>query len=402
MALQCAKGGVTTHSVSGTVITGSTPIYDSSGAYYSGTSKHSFDGPVKYVTVLTGDVWYTISGNSVTFKYTSSTSGAKAKYTASVDVGYPATKIEDVASTSGVNIDYIKAASTNQYVWTRPTAFDIKADWDYFRSWSLTRTASSLSVDSTAGTVKSNSSLTTSGTNKYTITKSEGLRYGDNLKFSYELKPGAKMSMTTEVTIGRDCLELSSCGGSQETLPTYYAELNSQWNFGSPGKDTLKNSTTCDQYFLVVKKPDVKWFKEDLAVDVSAYVTGCESYYINDQLIGWSSVKTNTSAGVKVGDGDCAGTTLSGSYAKIGTIKKNEDQLVVQLLVTGSGDKRCPKYTRLRLKFTIQSSCANKHKYKTSEGQLYVYGGTATSGSSSGGGGYVGSGGGGYGGWMPS
>jgi hypothetical protein len=346
-------------------------------------------------------VWYSISGNSVTFRYTSALSGAKAKYTASVDVGYPVTKIEDVASTSGVNIDYIKAASTNQYVWTRPTAFDIKADWDYFRSWSLNRTTSSLSVDSTAGTVKSNSSLATSGTNKYTIAKSEGLRYGDNLKFTYELKPGAKMSMTTDVTIGRDCLALSSCGGSQETLPTFTASLMNQWSFKSPGKDTLKSSTTSDQFYITVTKPDIKWWKEDLAVDVAIYVADCEHYYINDQLIGWSSVKTDTSGSIKVGSGPAAGTTLSTSFTHIGTIYKNSTELTVQLLSTGDGDKRCPKYANIRVRCTIQDSCKNNHKYKTSEGKLYVYGGSPTTGSA-GGGGYTGSGAGGYGGWMPS
>ena len=398
MAIKCAPSTTTKVTTTDIVKTGTTGLNNGSGITYTGSKAITYANEVKYVTITSGDVYYTISGSKVTYRASSSLSGKSFPFTAEVTLGDPTVYPDDLKTSTGANIDYVKINSTGKYIWTRPTAFDLQADWDYFRSWALERTSSSLSVDSTAGVVLNSASNTLTGTTTHTIPKSSGLRYGDALKFSYTLKPGAEMNMTTTKTIAADALSLKSCGGSQMTFVSPVAALTSQWNFTNPGKDTAKDSNTAEEFTLTVTKPDIKYFKEDLDLKVEIYKADAEVYGMNKGLfgIGWGSVQTDTDGYIAIqGKGE-----LSTAYQEIGTIKAGENS-GSWIICCGGYDKSWPKYVKLRIRVSIPTSQASKHKFKTSEGTLYCYGGSPTTGSA-GGGGYVGSGGGGYGGWLPS
>ena len=206
MAIKCKTGNSVTTSVSGNIITGGTPVYDTSGAYYSGTATHTFAENVTNVTMTTGagTVYYRISGKTVTFSYSSSLSGARSPYAATVTYGTADVTVKDVTTTSGVAVDYINTTTdTTKYMWTRPVNFQLQLPWDYIASWSLSRagwgTAStnSMCVDSTAGVIKTTDSSYT-GTNTYTLNyDTYGIRYGDYLTLTLTPKVCATLSQTT-------------------------------------------------------------------------------------------------------------------------------------------------------------------------------------------------------------
>lgn len=206
MAIKCQSGTVTTTTVSGNILTGSTPVYDTSGTYYSGTATHTFSENVTEVTMTTGagSVYYRINGKTVTFSYSSSLSGARQPYAASVTYGVAPVTVKNVTSTSGKAIDYINTnKDATKYMWTRPVDFQLQLPWDYIESWTLSRAGwgtaatNSMCVDSTAGVIKSTDSSYT-GTNTYTLSyDTYGIRYGDYLTLTLTPKVCATLSQTT-------------------------------------------------------------------------------------------------------------------------------------------------------------------------------------------------------------
>ena len=185
MSIKCTTGETFSETVTSIIKTGNSAQYDSSGTYYYGSETKTFSGTVRFVEIISGNVYYSINGSSVTFSYSSSLSGATQNYKATVLYGAALTTVKDISNT---NVDYINTSTdATKYVWTRPVDFQLQLPWDYIASWSLSRagwgtgSTNSMCVDSFAGVLKSTDSSYT-GTNTYTLPyDSYGIRYGDYL-----------------------------------------------------------------------------------------------------------------------------------------------------------------------------------------------------------------------------
>lgn len=393
MAIKCKQGTNTTETVSGIILTGTTPQINDSATYYYGTTTHTFANEVKYVNLdsNTTGVWFTISGSSVIFKYSASTSGARATYTATVVHGLPDVTVTDIKATSGKAINYVNVSSDpSKYIWTRPTTFYMELDWDYFKSWSLKRVDGSKSVDSVVGTIKSNSSLSTSGTTRYTLPTSDGIRYGDKLNFTYTLKPGATMSLGSSgsyaVTVDPTFGITNHTGGSSGEFPDPIVTFIegpcpfTKWVGTRDAMDYCKNRRSegkdCATFTIKVEKPSsLSGVPVDVYMEEGFFE---ECYYTKNKLShGWeTSISTKTYCSIQVN-----GKTLSSSLIYIGSIAANTSSATYTAkMISDESDVTLtwPKYASVLVQ--INSTNNSAHKYTTNSSQAAESEGTHTTG----------------------
>lgn len=377
MAIKYKQGTNTVETVTGTIITGSTQYVNDSATYYSGEITHNFSNEVKYVTLEAGTadgIWFTISGSSVVFKYSASTAGAKGKYVATVTYGPPDIVITDVKASSGATINYVNLASDpTKYIWTRPTSFGLQLPWGYLKSWSLTREAGSKSVDSTTGTIKSNSSLATSGTTKYTLATSDGIRYGDKLKFTYTAKPGASVGYTSGTTVTVDpTFEIVNTTASKTAFPDPTVAVSDDLGWVEGDWNSIKNKSNTECFTVAVTNnspvPCSVW-----AQDKSVGYAECY-YRQNLNLVTY----TDTSCRIATTDGTTISMTADTYIGEIGasTTKTFTLKIVPSVSVT----KAWPKHAWVSVKLVAKGD----HMYSPDNAIDSDYGGQWTTGGSGG------------------
>lgn len=400
MAIKCVSGAVTTETVSGNIITGGSPLYDSSGNYYSGSETKTFSDTVQYVEIVSGSVYYSINGKSVTFSYSSSLSGARQAYSAKVTYGAATTTVTDVKATSGSTIDYVNTTQdTTKYMWTRPTTFDLQMPWNYIASWTLSRAAwgtastNSMCVDSTAGTIKSSSSLATSGTTVYTLPISDGIRYGDYLTLTVTPKPCANLSKTTfncKVARGNTSIkDTSFASGKSFSEEVDNGLITISWEGGtwattdSEADSQRKNGlpSGCENFNVRITKSS-SIASLPVTVEAYAYSSFCECWYTKDLE---AVTFKDTSAQVWYG-GSQLGTSAS-NYRTLGTLAAGTTSGAYTFAVKADAHsnvkKSWPKCVWLCFRYTIGGS----HCYSDSVATDSDYKGQWTMGGDGGSGG---------------
>lgn len=379
------------------ITTSSIPSNTTGITSYVGSIEKIYDEEIESVTTSKSNVTAKLlSSKRVKYLATSGSAGMSVTFTATIK--YKGTTINEVITNSGVSINYIKTKSNNKYIWTKPTEITLRLPWTFFRTWELYRTAS-INPEAENRILASNSTMSPSNTDTISI---PGAYYGDTLELGYTLKPGGTVSVEngTEITVDPS-FSIQNTGSTQlKLLEPTITYTTGDLGFKKPEKADLRDGTNTQNFKLVVTKPTEL---SNFDVDISVQDNGSESYYIIDQLIGWSSVQTDTYCDIYKSDGTKITIT---SYTSLGSIPAGTTSGEWTLYVNGgdkSTNKASPKFVDLNVKMTIAGKHSSDHKFKTSSGWKRVYVGEETVADSSGGG----SGGGGWvgpatGGWMAS
>ena len=375
MSILCTTRSVVETSYTYTITTGTTPYTDPySGTYYKGTNTVDYGDEVRYIKFTSStSAGYDISGTKVTYTVTENTSQKSRTFTVVVGTGPAPTNITDVKTTSGSIVNYVKVSPDNKYVWARPATLSLQLPWDYYKSWTLSRESGSLGPASTTGTITSSSSLSTSGTNTYSIS---GLYYGDKIKITYTAKPGATSfgiasgsTYTIDPTFSISNTNASSIGLNAPTLT-----LSDKFGWKEVSWDTVKNTSNPEQFTATVTNNasvacDV-YFMDDSVGYAEAY------YRVNLNLVTYTDTRCTiaTSGGTKIS---------SSSYTYVGTIAAGETKNFTFKLVPSVSVTKCwPKHAGLSVKLVASGS----HKYSPDYNTDYEYGGQWTMGGDVGGG----------------
>ena len=337
-----------------------------------------------------------ISGKTVSYRVTSGISNSKVMFTAKVtfksinatsDIINVIRKNPNTGETS--NINYIKRKSTGTYFWTRPTVVTLQLPWDYFKAWTLTRTDAYIPIASPV-VLANNNTVATSGTNSYDIS---GAYYGDQIEFTYTLKPGATVGVGNGERLQVDPnFSIINNSATKGTMSEPTISFSSQWNFGEGTWSTVKDTNNRANFTLTVTKPDAM---KELTVTLSAHLYNAEAYYRKD--LNWTTY-TDTNADVYLDSTKISSS--SKTYTDIGSIEAGTASKSFTLkVVAEDGNYHWPKFVDMYIKMTVSDS--SKHCYSTEFKIGNNSAGTPTP-TSSGGGGYSGGFTGGYGGWMPS
>lgn len=301
-------------------------------------------------------------------------------------IGTNTTTITDIQATSGREINYAKTSS-GTYLWSRPTSIDLQFPWEAFKSWTLTRLAGSKNPNATQGTVWSNGSKATSGTNTYSFSN---VYYGDKLKFAYTAKPGAVVDQDNNYEFTVDpTFSISNIQVEKSVLPEPTAELSSQWDFKEGTWSTVKATSNRSEFKVKITKPDVI---KSLAVNVYVDISDAEAFYRHNL-----NVITYEDDSIPVYCGD---TLLpQGTSTLIGTIAAGTAKKEFTLKVVDSSYNYCwPKGVKLTVKLELNSA---DHYFTSNFRSAFVSKGTfkaaSSGGGGTGGGGYTGGGGTGYG-----
>lgn len=287
-------------------------------------------------------------------------------------IGTNTTTITDIQTTSEREINYAKTSS-GTYLWARPTSIDLQFPWDAFSAWALVRLSGSKHPDAPQGTVWTQNTKATSGTNTYSFSN---VYYGDNLRFDYTAKPGAIIGQKNNYEFTIDpTFNISNIGVEKSELPDPSAELSSQWDFEEGDWNTVQSASNRDEFTLTVTKPASA---KALATKVYATIINAECFYKK----GWNVITyRNSYADVYYGSTELSRTDM----ILIGTIPAGTLSKDFTLKVSCSGANYWwPKGVWLRVNIELSSS---DHYFTSNTRYRHVREGTFASNGGGGGGG---------------